>query len=67
MIITIHNSAGEVIEKLIDEVKKPGTYEIAFDASHCHSRESGNLFEGKYNFKLEAGDYKIEKEMELLK
>ncbi len=74
VIITIHNSVGEVIEQLTDEEKKPGTYEIAFDATNCHSRESApcrqtgrNLLEGTYYFKLEAGDYKSEKEMRLLK
>ena len=30
------NSEGEVIEKLVDEEKKPGTYEVEFDVSRSH-------------------------------
>jgi hypothetical protein len=35
--------------------------------SACHSRESGNLKEGTYYYHFEAGDYKVVKEMQLLK
>ena len=28
--LTVHNSDGMVLEKLVDEVKHPGTYEIKF-------------------------------------
>jgi hypothetical protein len=38
--ITVYNSEGKEIIKLIDEEKKPGTYEVEFSASFCHSRES---------------------------
>ena len=67
--LTVYNSDGEVIEKLIDEEKKPGTYEVEFSTSH--SRKSavggGNLSEGIYFYRLEAGDYKSEKKMILQK
>jgi 5-hydroxyisourate hydrolase-like protein (transthyretin family) len=70
--LTVYNSEGKVIEELVDEEKKPGTYEIEFSA--CHSRESlpdgkagGNQLEGTYFYRLEAGDYSNEKKMEIEK
>jgi hypothetical protein len=65
--LTVYNSEGEVIEKLVDEEKNPGTYEIEFSASTCHSRVSGNPKEGTYFYCLEAGDYKSEKRMGIIK
>jgi hypothetical protein len=69
--LTVYNSEGKVIEKLVDEEKNPGTYEIEFSASTCHSREGGNLpagrqgpKEGSYFYRLEAGNYSSEKKME---
>jgi hypothetical protein len=35
--ITIFNSKGEVIERLLKEKQEAGTYEIEFDAGICHS------------------------------
>jgi hypothetical protein len=63
--ITVHNSKGEVIEKLVDEEKKPGTYEVEF--FECHSRESRNLLDEYYFYRLEAGEFKSEKKMLLIK
>jgi hypothetical protein len=63
--ITVHNSKGEVIVKLVDEEKNPGTYEVEFSA--CHSRECGNLSEEIYSYRLEAGDFKSEKKMSIQK
>jgi hypothetical protein len=63
--IKVYNSEGEEIEKLVNEVKNPGTYEIEFTA--CHSRESGNPQKGTYYYRLEAGEYKCEKKMQLIK
>jgi 5-hydroxyisourate hydrolase-like protein (transthyretin family) len=65
--LKVYNSDGKVIEKLIDEEKKPGTYEIEFNASACHSCESRKLQEGTYFYRLEAGDYTSEKKMVLQK
>jgi len=71
--ITVYNSDNKLIEKLIDEEKDPGTYEVEFDASTCHSgldqsfRLVRNLTEGSYNYRLVAGDYKREKKMFLSK
>jgi len=67
--ITVYNSEGEQIEKLVDEEKQPGTYEVEFSA--CHSRESaiggGNPKGGTYYYRLEAGEYRSEKKMILIK
>jgi hypothetical protein len=41
--ITVYNKNAEVIEKLVDEEKGPGTYEVMFDVSRSHSGESRNL------------------------
>ena len=66
--ITVYNSEGKEIEKLIDEEKKPGTYEVEF--SVCYSHESavggGNPQAETYYYRLEAGDYSSEKKMELI-
>ena len=63
--IIVYNSEGKLIEKLVNEEKKPGTYEVEF--STCHSRECGSLKEETYYYRFEAGDYKIVKEMHLIK
>lgn len=63
--LKVLDADGEVIETLVDEEKKPGTYEIEFSASTCHSRESRTLSEGNYFYRLEAGDYVSEKKIVL--
>jgi hypothetical protein len=63
--ITVYNSEGNEIEKLVNEEKNPGTYEVEF--SVCHSPKSGNPQEGSYFYRLEAGDYSNEKKMILAK
>ena len=65
--LTVYNSEGKEIEKLIDEEKNPGTYEAEFNATTVHSGEICNLSGGYYFYRLEAGDYSIEKKMILLK
>jgi hypothetical protein len=67
VILTVYDVEGNEIEKLVDEEQNPGTYEVEFFASACHSHESGDLKEGTYCYHFEAGDYKIVKEMQLLK
>ena len=62
--LIVYDEAGEEIKILVDEEKDPGTYEVKFSA--CHSREGGNPKAGVYYYRLEAGDYKCEKEMELI-
>ena len=65
--LTVFDSEGNEIQKLIDEKKEPGTYEVEFFASCCHSREGRNPKERIYFCRLEAGDYRCELKMTLLK
>jgi hypothetical protein len=74
VILTVFDTEGKEIEKLVDEEQNPGTYEVEFDASVCHLCESRNLpagrqgpEEGTYFYRLEAGDYKSEKKMSIQK
>ena len=63
--IIVYDSEGKLMEKLVDEEKKPGTYEVEFNPveTRCDaSRQNETFF---YHF--EAGGYKIVKEMQLLK
>jgi len=55
--LTIHNSEGIIIEKLIDEVKQPGTYEIKFYASTDHYDNVRYMSDGYYFYHLDAGEY----------
>ncbi len=62
--IAVYDTEGNAIEKLVDEEKNPGTYEVEFSA--CHSCESRNPEGETYYYRLEAGDYKSEKRMQLI-
>jgi hypothetical protein len=64
--LRVLNSAGEVIDTLVDEEKNPGTYEIDFAARVGPSGEERNLASGKYSYRLEVADYSSEKKMRLL-
>ena len=59
--ITVYNDDGQEVEKLVDEEKNPGTYEVKFSALQCHSGGSRNLPDGYYFYRLVAGDYISEK------
>jgi hypothetical protein len=61
--LTVYNSEGEEIQKLIDEEKTAGTYEVVFQSAAGNKQ----LASGNYLYVLEAGDYKSEKEMFLQK
>jgi hypothetical protein len=68
--ITVFNTKGEMIEKLVDEEKEAGTYKLEFPSVECsqpNDKESEHLVNGKYLYRLEAGNYKREKEMKLIK
>ena len=65
VLLTVFSSDGSLIEKLIDEEKNPGAYEVEFSA--CHSRENSNPDNKIYRYRLEADNYKCEKNMELIK
>ena len=55
--LTVHNSEGKVLEKLIDEVKIPGTYQIKFSAAADKTGKLRNLPDGYYSYHLDAGEY----------
>lgn len=61
--LTVYNSEGEEIEKLVDEEQKPGAYEITFQST----AGSKQLASGNYFYFLEAGEYRSEKKMLLQK
>jgi len=57
--ITVYDSEGKEIEKLVNEVKNPGTYELEFNATALPS--------GAYSYQLKASDYVETKKMILIK
>jgi photosystem II stability/assembly factor-like uncharacterized protein len=59
--ISVYKTEGEEIEKLVDEEKQPGTYEVEFIASRFHSQEGRNLDQGYYFYRMTAGDFTSEK------
>jgi len=63
--ITVYDSDGNLIEKLVDEEKQAGTYEVKF--SICHFSESGNPEGIIYFYQLKAGSFIETKKMLLLK
>jgi hypothetical protein len=62
--LIVYDASGEEIKILVDEEKDPGTYEVKFNIVETHRDASvrGRI----YYYRLEAGDYKSEKEMELI-
>jgi hypothetical protein len=63
--LTVYNSEGKMIEKLVDEEKNPGTYEVEFNKVETH--RDASLQGGTYFYRLEASDYSSEKKMEKIK
>lgn len=61
--LTVYNSDGDEIAKLVDEEKIPGTYEVVFQSADSNKQ----LASGNYFYRLEAGDYISEKKMLLQK
>ena len=63
--LTVYNSDGKLIEKLVDEEKKPGTYAIEFSSNSFSSFNSfkhlNNLPDGYYFYRLKADNYTSEK------
>jgi len=59
--ITVYDSIGKEIEKLVDEEQQPGTYQVEFSTTQFHSRANGNLKDGYYYYKMTAGGYSSEK------
>ena len=63
--ITVYDSDGKEIEKLVDEVKNPGTHEVEFNS--VEARRGASLQNETYYYHFEAGNYKSEKKMQLIK
>lgn len=64
VILTVYDTEGKEIEKLVDDEQNPGTYEVEFYVAQNSSPVKAS---STYYYRLEAGDYKCEKKMELLK
>lgn len=60
VILTVYNSEGIEMEKLVDEVQKPGTYEVEYIIA-----EDG-LRNAMYYYRLEAGNYNNLKKMKII-
>jgi hypothetical protein len=63
--LIVYDSEGKLIEKLVNEEKKPGTYEVGFNS--VETRCDASLQNETFYYHFEAGDYKCEKKMQLLK
>jgi hypothetical protein len=55
----IYNPLGELVGKLVNEVKEAGSYSVTFDASRLPS--------GVYIYRLQASSFSANKKMTLLK
>ena len=61
--ITIYNSQGKMIEKLVDEIKSAGTYEVEI----VLPLDENSLFDTTYFYNLETDNYSNLKKMVLIK
>jgi len=59
VIIKVYDLIGKEVSTLVNEVKEPGKYQVAF--------EGENLSSGIYFYKMTAGDFSTVKKMNLLK
>ena len=55
--LTVHNSDGGVILKLVDQLKQPGTNEIKLSAFSENGGKILTLPDGYYLYRLDAGEY----------
>lgn len=63
--LIVLDNEGNEIEKLVDEEKNPGTYEVEFQSTIRGSSKgvpSRSAMESYY-YRLEAGEYRSEKKM----
>ena len=65
--ITVFNNKGELIEKLVDDEKEAGTYEVEFPAKGGSGGDASNFSNGIYFYQMKAGNYLFEKEMKIIK
>lgn len=64
--LKVYDVLGNEIATLVNEEKRPGTYEVEFNAI-SHSGEVRNLPSGIYFYKLKAGNFVDSKKMILLR
>jgi len=57
--LEVFNSAREIVVRLVDEIKQPGTYQVEFSAKGMPG--------GEYLYRLEAGSFVEIKKMQLMK
>jgi hypothetical protein len=57
--LVVFDLLGREVATLVNEMKKPGSYEVTFDGT--------NLSSGVYFYKIEAGDFVNVKKMVLIK
>lgn len=57
VLITVYDSDNKEIEILVNEIKDPGTYEVVFSASACHSGEARTLSDGYYYYRMKADEF----------
>lgn len=62
--LTVLDSEGKEIQKLVDEERDPGTYEVEFYVAQDTSPVRASK---TYYYCLEAGDYRCEIEMSIKK
>ena len=62
--LKIYDSKGDEIQKLVDEEKNPGTYEVEFYVAQDSNPAKAIK---TYYCRLEAGDYRSKMKMELIK
>ena len=62
--ITIYNSKGNMIKKLVDEIKEAGTYEVEFSVD---TDNNNILTDETYYYRFKAGDFSNTKTMKLNK
>lgn len=65
--ITIFDSGGTVVERILHTKQEPGTYEIEFNARVAHSGESRPLPKGIYFCQISAGASSTTKKMILIR
>lgn len=68
--ITVYDSEGKEIEKLVDKEQQPGAHQVEFSISHFRESAVGGgnlpagrqgLRDGYYYYLMTAGDYSSEK------
>jgi len=60
--LSVYNVLGQKIKTLVSEIKKTGTYKIAFNANNA-----GRLSSGVYFYSLEGGGKRITRKMIIMK